>query len=213
MAHLGWIEPQHRGRRRGRPERGRQGVGAVALGVELAETEREDEPRPDVVAERDRAQQFVAAAAGNLGGRERRRHDAAARMKAAAQMGIVGLVAVGRHAVGKGRVDGGCQDAGADHGRLGLAAEAVHIACRHFAGLEPRARHHCRDGVEGMQLGLGDDVGRHVAVEGLGHIFAERRRHRGDRLVRGGFFGFRGRLCGRRAGNLGHGRSGSYRIR
>jgi hypothetical protein len=55
MAYPARIEPQHRGRRRGRPECGRQAVGAVAFGVELAEAERDSEPRADVVAERDRA--------------------------------------------------------------------------------------------------------------------------------------------------------------
>jgi hypothetical protein len=56
----------------------------VTVGVELAEAERHDKLRADVVAKRDRAQQFIAVAASNLRGGERCRHDAAARVKAAA---------------------------------------------------------------------------------------------------------------------------------
>ena len=109
----------------------------MAIGPEFAEAEREDDPCSDIVTERDRAQHVVAAALRKFGGRQRCRHDARTGMETAAQVGIVGLVAMGRHAIGERRIDGRGQDAGADHGRLGLAAKALHIAGRHFAGLKP----------------------------------------------------------------------------
>jgi hypothetical protein len=215
VAHLARIEPQHRGCGGGGAERRRQAVGAVAFGVERAEAEREDRPRADVVAERDRAKHVVAAAPGRLRGGERRRHDAAAGMEAASEMGIVGLVAVGRHAVGEGGVDRGGQDARADHGRLRLAAETVDIARGEFAGLEARPRHHGCDGIQRVQLGLGDDRGRQLAIERLRHVFGERGSDRGDRLLLDLFCGgFRLRgLARRRALVLGEGGCRSERIR
>ncbi len=75
----------------------------VGRGIGVRIAERHVEARADVVAERDRAQEVGAAAVGELGDRERRRHDAAAGMVAAAQMGIVGLVGVAAHGVGERR--------------------------------------------------------------------------------------------------------------
>ena len=72
------------------------------------------------IAERDCPQEIIAVAIGKFRGSERRWHDFAARMKTATQMAIVGLVAMGRHAVGERRVDGRSQDAGADHGGRGF---------------------------------------------------------------------------------------------
>jgi len=72
VAHLGRIEPQDGGGGRGGAEGGGQGVGAVPLGIKRPEAERVDRARPDVVAERDRAQEIVTAAAGGFrGGRAR----------------------------------------------------------------------------------------------------------------------------------------------
>ncbi len=93
MAHALGIEAQKCGCGRRRPEGGAEAVGAVAGAiVGRAVAERHGEPCADVVAERDRAQEGRAVAILQLGDRERRRHDAAAGMKAAAQMRVVGLV-------------------------------------------------------------------------------------------------------------------------
>jgi hypothetical protein len=104
MAHLARIKPQHRGSTRGGNERRDQGGRAVP--GRIAEAERDDEPRPHIVAERDGAQEVVAGSLRELGGGERRRNRAAARMKGPDRVRIVGLVGMGRHAVGERRIDG-----------------------------------------------------------------------------------------------------------
>ncbi len=101
-------------------------MGAVAGAVVgRAVAERHVEARADVVAERDRAQEGGAAAVLQLGDRERRRHDAAAGMEAAAQMRVVGLVGMAGHAVGERREFGRNHERGADDGRLRRAARSA----------------------------------------------------------------------------------------
>ena len=95
-------------------------------------------------------------------------------------IGVVGLIGMRRHRVGERRVDGRGHDAGADHHRLGLAAEAVDIACGELAGLEARAGHDRGERVEHMQLGAGDDVGRQFAIERVRNVFGKRVGCRGD---------------------------------
>jgi hypothetical protein len=134
MAHLARIEAQHRGRG-GCGDEGRRQAGA-AVPPRSAGSERDDQPRADVVAERHRAQHVVAGSPRQLRRRERRRNGAAAGVKRADRVGVVRLVGVGRHGIGERRMHGRRHDAGADHHCLGLAAQAVHIAGGEFPGFE-----------------------------------------------------------------------------
>ena len=93
----------------------------------LTDAERGDHARADVIGERHGAQEVPAASARELGRGQRRRYGAAAEMNRADRIGVVGFVGMGRHGVGERRIDGRRHDAGADHHRLRLAAEAVHV--------------------------------------------------------------------------------------
>ena len=160
MAHPHRIEPEQSRRRGGCAEVHAQVwvEWVAACGARIAE--RHGEACADVVAERHRAQEVGTAAVGELGDRERGRDDAAARMVAAAQMRVVGLVGMSGHGVGKRRAFDWNQQRRPDQSRFGGTAEALHIVDGQFAGLEPRSRH---DGGERIQ-----DV--------VGGLFRHRRR-------------------------------------
>ena len=165
----------------------------------LPDAERGYHPGANVVGDRDRAQEVAAGAAHKLAGGQRRRYRAAAHVNRPDRIGVVGLVGMGRHGIGQRRIDGGGHDAGADHHRLRLAADAVHIAGGEISRLEARAGHHRAQSVEHMQLAPRHHLGRQLAIERRRHIIRERAGGRGDGRL-GGRVGNRGRR--RRCGGL-----------
>ena len=109
----------------------------------FTDAERGDYSRADVVGERHGAQEVSAGSPREFTRGKGRRHGAAAEMNRADGIGVVGFVGMGRHGVGERRIDGRRHDAGADHHRLGLAPQAVHVTCGERSGLETRAGHYC----------------------------------------------------------------------
>ena len=91
-----------------------------------------------VVADDDGFEQVQTRAAVGFGGGERGGDDGAAGVGEGGGVGVVGLVGVGEHAVGQGRVDGGGDGAAAEDAGLPPAALGCGIADGEPAGRETR---------------------------------------------------------------------------
>jgi hypothetical protein len=94
-------------------------------------------------------------------------------MGARADMGIIGLIGMGEHAVGQRRVDRRGDEIRA--GNLGLiaAAQGADIFDRRLPRPEARARNHGRQGVDQMVPGLGHDLRRQLLPKGGGDVAAK----------------------------------------
>src|SRR5215468_548268 len=91
VTHLALVEPQHCGRSHS-GDKGRGEHRWAAPPWALADAERGDYARADVVAERHGAHEVAAASIGELGRGQCRRYGAAAEMNRTDRIGVVGLV-------------------------------------------------------------------------------------------------------------------------
>ena len=87
---------------------------------------------------------------------------------------VVGLVGVREHAVGERGVACRRLDVSREDGRFADAALRAHEANDHFAGLEPRTRHHCAEGVEDRVPDISYDLRRQRRVRASTMYFATR---------------------------------------
>ncbi len=94
-------------------------------------------------------------------------------MGARADMGIIGLIGMGEHAVGQRRVDRRGDEIRAGDLRLTTAAQRADIFDRYFPRPEARARDHGRQGVDQMVPGLSHDLPRQLLPKGAGDIAAK----------------------------------------
>ena len=109
-------------------------VRRVPVRQKLIRRQRHRQPATDVVAQRDCTQQRHAVAPLALADRQRRRHDAAARMRQRRRVRVIGLVGVRQHAIGERGICRRSDDAAADDARLAGAAQGFHVRNRASAG-------------------------------------------------------------------------------
>ena len=176
IAHMLGIEPQETGRRRRASEQRTEAVRALLRGVRPAVSERDVEPRADVVAERHRTHEIGPAEVLALGDRKGRRHDRTARVEARGKVGIVGLIRVPRHAVGERSIGRRHDVRGADHERLSDAPDGGDVRRSELSGLQPGARQHRGERIENVQPGLRRDRLRERARHRSGNVFRQRTR-------------------------------------
>ena len=146
----------------GRPE-GRAKTGRTRL-------EGKVKPKADIVAKDHRSEQRIAAAILCLGDRQRRWDDGAAGMQLA--VGIIGLIGVGRHAVGEGGEDRRGSEIGSQHRALFLAALRARVLQPELPRLKSRARNDGGERVENMALAF------------LNHFSRQFHPPRGEHIVR-----------------------------
>ena len=158
----------------------------MRIARERRNAEAHGDARPDVVAERHRAQEMPSVDAERFAHGERRRHHRAAGMGQRGGVRVVGLVGVRKHAVGERRLDRAAQHVAARHGGDALAAIAAGEFYGGAAGGELRARNHGRERVERVVFGLLRYVVRQRALARGAHVAAQRRHHRPDRRCAGG---------------------------
>ena len=180
MAHLARVEAEQRATGGGGTEHRPEAVRGMPILAEFVRVQRHREARGQVVAHRDRTQQGAAGHAVAFADRQRRRHDAAARVGERRRMRVVGLVGMGQHAIGQRRVDRRGDDRGADHAGFWLAAERIHERDRALARQQPRAGHHRGQRVEQVMLGLLHHRGWQCLARRGGEVGSQRGHHRRD---------------------------------
>jgi hypothetical protein len=122
--------------------------------------ERHGRARADVVAQRHGANEIAPAKVALLGNRQGGGNDGATGMKPAAEMGIVGLVGMPRHAVGQGRIRRRKKKRNADDGRLLRTPCPLDEAGGEPAGAETRTGQDRGQSVQDMLFRL-----RHAAAD------------------------------------------------
>src|SRR5437764_11786994 len=105
MAHAALIESEQSACRSSGAEGATHAMGASRGRGKRVRTEGVIETRGDVVTENDCSDQPFAACMHALARGERGGNDGASRMVARRRMGIIGLIRVRQHAVGKGGMD------------------------------------------------------------------------------------------------------------
>ena len=164
--------------------------------------QRHQEAAAEVISERDRADEFLAAAALLLGDGQRGGNDRAAGMGLGDRLEIIGLIGMGAHRVGKRRVDRRGAQIGADNRGLLGAAEPSHVDHGLDARMHPRTGNHRAEGVENAMLAFHEHRLRQRLIACRDHVACQPCRH--SRIRRRGHFERRSRQRGGRAGRLQH---------
>jgi hypothetical protein len=177
-AHLARIETGGRSRRGGGAEGSGNAVRRqTALVAESGASHCHDHTGSDVVAQRHGAKQTAAVNAVFLAGRQCRRHNRAARMRARFVVRVVGFIGVRHDAIGKRGIDRRCGKGKACDRRCAFGATFADVTLGRLSGRQFRSGDHRCQRIEQMVFGVFGDIRREGARSGGAHVGAQRAHH------------------------------------